>query len=42
MTKRKKGIKVRSKCNWYEDGKKSSKFFLILEKTEPFETKYVY
>ena len=26
------GIKIRSKCNWYEYGKKSSKFFLNLEK----------
>ena len=26
------GIKVRSKCNWYEFGEKSSKFFLNLEK----------
>ena len=27
-----KDIKIRSKCNWYELGKKSSKFFLNLEK----------
>ena len=27
------GIKKRSKGNWYEDGKKFSKFFLNLEKT---------
>lgn len=26
------GIKVRSKCSWYESGEKSSKFFLNLEK----------
>ena len=26
------GIKIRSKCNWYEFGGKSSKFFLNLEK----------
>ena len=26
------GIKIRSKCNWYEDGEKSSKVFLNLEK----------
>ena len=26
------GIKIRSKCNWYEYGEKSSKFFLNLEK----------
>ena len=24
------GIKVRSKCQWYEEGKKSTKFFLNL------------
>ena len=29
-----KGIKVRSKCQWYEQGKKSTKFFLNLEKTK--------
>ena len=26
------GIKIRSKCNWYEFGEKSNKFFLNLEK----------
>ena len=26
------GIKIRSRCNWYEFGEKSNKFFLILEK----------
>ena len=26
------GIRIRSKCNWYECGEKSSKFFLNLEK----------
>ena len=26
------GIKIRSKCNWYEYGEKSSKIFLNLEK----------
>ena len=26
------GIKVRSKCDWYEFGVKSNKFFLTLEK----------
>ena len=26
------GIKIRSKCDWYEFGEKSSKFFLNLEK----------
>ena len=26
------GVRIRSKCNWYEQGKKSTKFFLNLEK----------
>ena len=26
------GAKVRSKCTWHEEGKKSTKFFLNLEK----------
>ena len=26
------GVKIRSICNWYENGEKSSKFFLNLEK----------
>ena len=31
-TKKAKGVKIRSKCNWYEHGEKSGKFFLNLEK----------
>ena len=27
-----KGIKMRSRCNWYEHGEKSTNFFLNLEK----------
>ena len=27
------GVRIRSKCNWYEHGEKSSKFFLNLEKS---------
>ena len=27
------GIRIRSKCNWYEHGEKYSKFFLNLEKS---------
>ena len=27
------GIRIRSKCNWYEHGEKSSKYFLNLEKS---------
>ena len=27
-----KGIRVRSKCQWYEEGEKSTKYFLNLEK----------
>ena len=30
--KKEKGIKIRSKCNWYEHGEKPTKFFLNLEK----------
>ena len=26
------GVRIRSKCLWYEEGKKSTKFFLNLEK----------
>ena len=26
------GIKIRSKCNWYEPGEKSTNFFLNLER----------
>ena len=26
------GIRLRSKCDWYEQGEKSTKFFLNLEK----------
>ena len=26
------GIRIRSKCDWYEHGEKSTKFFLDLEK----------
>ena len=31
------GIKIRSKCNWYEDGEGSSNFFLNLEKNRAFQ-----
>ena len=31
--KKANGIRIRSKCSWYESGEKSSKFFLNLEKT---------
>ena len=31
-TKKANGIRIRSKCNWYENGEKSAKFFLNLEK----------
>ena len=30
-TKKVNGIRIRSKCNWYENGEKSTKFFLNLE-----------
>ena len=31
------GAILRSRCIWYEDGEKSSKFFLILEKKESYQ-----
>ena len=31
------GIKIRSKCEWYEHGEKSSKFFLNLEKSHAIQ-----
>ena len=31
-TKKGNGIRIRSKCNWYKNGEKSTKFFLNLEK----------
>ena len=31
-TKKANGIRIRSKCNWYENGEKSTKFFLNHEK----------
>ena len=30
-------IRIRSKCNWYEQGEKSSRFFLNLEKSRAFQ-----
>ena len=32
------GTKVRSKCNWYESGEKSSKFFLNLKKQHAIQS----
>ena len=31
---------LRSKCQWYEDGEKSSKYFLNLEKKEVNKTRF--
>ena len=31
------GIKIRSKCEWYEHEEKSSKFFLNLEKSRAIQ-----
>ena len=31
------GIKIRSKCEWYEHGEKSSKFFLNLQKSRAIQ-----
>ena len=28
------GVKIRSKCHWYEEGEKSTKVFLNLEKKD--------
>ena len=37
-----KGIKVRSKCKWYEHGEKSTNFFLKLEKHRAFQTSSIH
>ena len=34
------GIRIRSRCDWYEYGEKSSKFFLNLESLAPFKVKF--
>ena len=34
------GIRIRSKCNWYGHGEKSSKFFLNLEKSRVVQNKF--
>ena len=31
------GVRIRNKCQWYEEGEKSSKFFLNLKKNDPFK-----
>ena len=31
------GIRIRSKCNWYKHGEKTSNFFLNLEKPHAFQ-----
>ena len=31
------GIRIRSKCDWYESGEKSTKFFLNLEEKRGHE-----
>ena len=33
------GIRIRSKCGWYEYGEKSTKFYLNLEKTRAHQNK---
>ena len=33
------GIRIRSKCDWYDSGVKSTKFFLNLEKTRAYKNK---
>ena len=34
------GIKIRSKCDWYKFGEKSSKFFLNLEKQHALQNQF--
>ena len=34
-----KGVRLRNKCDWYEQGKKSTKFFLNLEKQQGTQNK---
>ena len=36
-----KGIKIRSKCNWYELGEKSTKSFVNLENIVQSKVKYI-
>ena len=36
--KKAEGAKIRSKCEWYQDGEKATKFFLNLEKQEAMNT----
>ena len=38
-TEKANGIRIRSKCDWYEYGEKSSKFFLNLEKSRANQSK---
>ena len=33
-----KGMQIRNKCDWHEHGKKSTNFFLNLEKNEGLKT----
>ena len=34
------GIRIRSRCQWYEKGEKSNKFFLILKNNVEFKVNY--
>ena len=36
--KKAEGARIRSKCLWYEEGEKSSKFFLKLEKSRGIQS----
>ena len=31
------GVKIRSKCPWYEEHEKSTKFFLVSKKNDPLK-----
>ena len=37
--KKLEGLRIRSKCDWYEMGQKSDKFLLTFEKSMLFKTK---
>ena len=34
------GIRIRNRCQWYEKGEKSKKFFLILKNSVEFKVNY--
>ena len=40
MKKFSEGAKIRRKCTWYEEGEKSTKFFLNLERKRAFQEQF--